>query len=191
MKAKELAALLLLNPEDEVYIETLQSDSYGDCYYQTHKLNGIAGRTPSGVFVSQDWMSICEEIKSPTNKPLIGSSRIKLDSFIHDFLPSDDNYSSRESDLDNGEFWRELLIDGHYYCYVSNGDSVVFQHSTVLDEDRGHDYGERHVFTPEDVEYVEVLTALDDDWNETWTRMTYEEAYEYFTKDIQIEEDGE
>ena len=191
MKAKELAALLLQNPEDEVFIETLQSDSCGDYYHQTHKLSGLAERTPDGTFLNMDWMSIREEIKTPSNKPLIGAARIKLDSLEYNFLPCDDNWDSRRSDLDNGEFWRELFRDGHYYCYVYNGDSVIFEHSTKVDDSVGLDYGDRTVFGAEDVEYVEVLTALDDNWNETWIKMSFEEAYEYFTKDIQAEEDEE
>lgn len=191
MKAKELAELLLQNPEDEVFIEILQSSSDGDYYHQTHKLSGLAERTPDGTFLNMDWMSIREEIKTPSNKPLIGAARVKLDSYLYDFLPCEDSWDSRRSDLDNGEFWRELFNSGYYYCYVYNGDSVIFEHSTEMNPNLGRDYVDRHVFTPEDVEYVEVLTALDENWDQTWTRMTYEEAYEYFTKDLQAEENEE
>lgn len=189
MKAKELAALLLQNPEDEVYIETLQSSSDGDYYHQTNKISGIAERTPAGTFINMEWMSIREEIKSPSTKPLIGAARIKLDSYLYDFLPCDDSWDSGRSDLDNGSFWHELFTDGYYYCYVYNGDSVIFEHSTEIAHDIGYNYGDRHVFTPEDVEYVEVLTSIDENWEQTWTRMTYEDAYEYFTKDLEPQSD--
>lgn len=189
MKAKELAELLLQNPEDEVFIETLQSDSCGDFYHQTHKIGGIAERTPDGTFINMDWIAIRDmEIKSPSTKPLIGAARIKLDSLLYEYLPCDDHWDSRRSDLDNGEFWRELFVDGHYYCYVYNGDSVVFEHSTKIKDSVGLDYGDRTVYGADDVEYVEVLTALDDEWNETWVEMTFEEAYDYFTKDLEAED---
>lgn len=189
MKAKELAALLLQTPESEVYFETLQFDSYGDSYNQTHKVRGLGESTPDGIFIEHDYLGMREHVKTPTNKPIIGSARIKLDSFVHDHLPSDCNYSSGPSDLDTGSFWEELFREGQYYSYVSNGDSVIFEHSTKVSNSLGYDYGDRTVYSAEDVEYVEVLTELDDLWNETWIKMSFEEAYEYFTKDIQTQED--
>lgn len=185
MKASELAALLLQNPDADVYVQTCHSSIYGDWYNLAESCNGITS-TPSGTFIDISSVPREMDIKKPCDIPLIGASRIKLDSTVHDFLPVTRDYDDYISDLDNGWFWTELKTEGYYYSFISDSENVIFNYNAEYQTD--YQVQDEHVYTVDDVQYVEVLTELDSEWNETWTRMSFEEAYERFTKDDTVSE---
>lgn len=178
MKAYELADLLLQNPEQDVFITHLVHDDYGDSYYDSLEITGIDSTTPSGLFLSADPIKRSTNVLKPTDKPIIGSVRIKLHNCNDEYFTCESDYYGDISCLDDGWFWRELINEGYYSAYRSYAESIVFEHIST-----GIDHGDVTVYTPEDVEYVEVLTDLDEnDWTCTWTKMTYKEAYDLFEK---------
>lgn len=186
MKAKELAALLMQNPEMEVYHEDMHIDDMCEVYYSAENVTGVE-ITPSGVFISTEHIDFDDrqEIKTPHNKPRIGT----IDLVFHQerLVEYDEDDGSIVTDVENvvfpfynayedpttGEdFFRELFEDGQVY----GQDGTVF----VLDPNYEPDHNTWQFYTPEDVMEVKVLTDIDDAWNPVYTSMTFEEARNFF-----------
>ena len=169
MKAKDLAALLMQNPEMEVYHEHMHIDDMCDSYYSPENVSGIE-ITPSGVFISTERMDYNsqQEIKTPHNKPRIGA----IENVVFPF------YNAYEDPTTGEDLFRELLEDGQ--VYGQNG--TVF----TLDPNYEPDHNTWQFYTPQDVMEVKVLTDLDDNWNPVYTSMTFEEAKNHFVSKLNI-----
>lgn len=186
MKAKDLAALLMQNPEMEVYHENWHSDDMCEVYYSPEIIDGIE-ITPSGVFIKTASVDFNDsrEIKLPSNKPIIGTIDLvfhqerQIDTEDADGEPVVDVtnvvfpfYNSDSQPMHGNDFFRELLEDGEVYgC-----DGNVF----ALDENYEPDHNTWQFYTPEDVMEVKVLTSFDEQWNVQYTSMKFEEAKKYF-----------
>lgn len=183
MKAKELAELLLKTPDAEVFIEESQCDRDGDYYYTASAIDGILTSTPSGIFLISnptDWNS---NVKNPSDAPIVGEARIKLneEKTGYDYFPVHRQYASGDTDLETGWFWNELANEGHYYSYQDYDVDVVLQFPDNPYEHYNND-DDFDIISTEDIEYVEVRTALNKDWTEVWEQMSFEEAVQFFKK---------
>ena len=187
MKAKDLAELLLQNPDLDVFVEEMRDTRDGDYYYHPSEVGSVQ-LTPSGVFLTLsvvDYKSSLD-IQNPHKKPVLYSTKIKLEDhdplypeMIPEYFPCIGDGYDEHDDLTTGYFWQSLMDYGYYESYIPGENKVYFittDPPEYADEDSD-------IYIPEDVLSVEVLTHVDDaTWDCTWSTMTFEEAYEFFKK---------
>lgn len=173
MKAKELAELLLKNPDMDVFLEETNFDDW-DCsvYYTPSEVVDIQ-ITPSGVFIKHNPMHRQDttSLKMPSTEPVVGSLRVVLNCPIGELLCFSNDTSNHVQ-----SFVEELLNYGSVSDYVSFIDEHIRFVSQQTDVNYSTESG--YVLSPDDCTY-EVLTSYDDDWNCTYTEMTYDEMTEY------------
>lgn len=181
MKAKELAELLLQNPEQEVYLEVTNYDDW-DCsvYYTPSEVVDIQ-TTPSGIFIKHNSMYRQDTtgLKMPSTEPVIGALKVVLNDPILEmkvFCSEDAQHVQ--------SFVEELLN----YKSISHWESLIHEDVRFVSENSNVDYStdNGYIISPDDCTY-EVLTSYDKDWNCTYTEMTYDEMTAYAHSNFDIE----
>lgn len=185
MKAKDLAALLLQNPEMEVFYEDYIHVDFGDSYHTVKSVDGV-NVTPGGVYLDINYIQNKNEfgLKPPSSCPVIDTIRIKLDDEEFPYLPFEENSSDNYGEY----FFRDYAEEKTFYTFSGSEKFILYDSS--VDESSRCDYTNKEIednfsiiFDISKVEYVEVLTSFDDQWNPTYTNMTFDEAMSYFLKE--------
>lgn len=176
MKAKELAELLLKNPELDVFIEELNLVDFGDSFFSTDKVDGIE-ITPDGLFIKSSHVENYFSMKRPSTKPQIGTFIIELCTGLKiDYTDLD----SHESDFPNASNFKYAIASNEFHFYHEDIITVV-----ALDESIKEMYNDSFRYKVYDINFVEkfhVLTNFDEEWNCTWEEMTFEQAKEFYKK---------
>lgn len=174
MKAKELAELLLQNPESNVYIEELKLVDFGDSYYSTEKVEGIE-ITPDGVFIKSTHVENQYELKRPSTKPKVGTFIIELDTGLKIDYTDLDKYESEYPSASNFNY---SVSTGEFHFYHEDEITII-----ALDDSVKNMYNDDTRYVVYDISSVEkfnILTNFDEEWNCTWKEMTFEEAKEFY-----------
>lgn len=177
MKAKDLAALLLQNPELDVYHEDYHMPEYSDGFHTVESVDGIK-ITPGGIFLDMNYIQgDTDNLKPPSQKPRIDSFRIKLndDEFPYFMIGYD-------SDEDGHYFFEHFLNSDSYHSYVYNNTWMLYDENAELSEYHQNKLDETGIerFSLSDVEYVEVLTSFDDQWVPSYDKMSFADAMQYY-----------
>lgn len=181
MKAKELAELLMKNPEQEVYLEETHFDDW-DCsvFYTPSEVVDVQ-ITPSGVFIKHNPMHSQDttSLKMPSTEPVVGSLNVLLNCPIGDL-----RYFSNDTSNHVQSFVEELLNYGSISDYVSFMDAHIRFVLQQTDVDYSTEDG--YFIGPDDCTY-EVLTSYDPNtWETFYTEMTYQEVFDYAHKNFEI-----
>lgn len=173
MKASELAAILLKNPDMEVYTENQHYDSYdNDSYFTTEAVDSVV-QTPDGLFLNFKTIDSDTDLKSPMSKPKLHTFRIKL---------KDGEYFRIPQSYHNLSTLIDFEVEGHLVFYVSwHDDWWILAPADTEDEFAKEkiSYTSSTHYTPDDVECVQIITALDDKWEPIYTDFTLQDAIEF------------
>lgn len=171
MKAKYLAALLLQTPDLEVYIEDYHCPDFDDGYHYTNSTTGVT-RTPDGIFIN---IESCDGYpKSPSEKPRIGTIAIMM---------KDGKWFKLSMDEHNLSVLKEYDESGYICHYIGwHDDYYILAPDDIADgwvKENIDKIGSTH-YTPDEVDYVQVLVGLNDaDWSPIYQNFTFEEAVKY------------
>lgn len=178
MKAKELAALLLQNPDADVFYEGYSSQDFGDSFNFSESVVGVQ-TTPSGIFISTEYIESNEPL-APSDKPKTGAVRIQL--FDGTWFRVGDN----GCDVSN---LRDFMENGYICNYVDwhSGTWLLttpdFTDGGYIDEKMGQ-IDTTH-YTTDDVLHVEVITEVPEDtWKPVWQKFKWEEVLEFIKAGI-------
>lgn len=181
MKASELAAKLMENPDLEVYYEEYNSPDFSDGFYWTSGVDGVQ-ITPDGVFITTNCLRCdFDNLKTPSTIPRIDTVTIHIkDGLVpFNFFPLD---SERGDDA--GKYMFQEFLD--YDVIYGHSDGVSYHLSEKL-ETKEENYSTHNINTS-DVEKVTVLTSYDPvTWEPSYTDYTWDEVKEYFIKKYNIE----
>ena len=175
MKAKELAELLMKNPEQEVYLEETNFDDW-DCsvFYTPSEVVGLEN-TPSGYFIKYTPVNRDVHLKIPSETPVIGSLLIEMNIFGGYFPGDEANHVQT--------FIEEMVNYNRVHSYSSIYDDSF---SFVNESGSSYDNSSGYILTPDDVIF-KVLTSYDPNtWETFYTEMTYQEVFDYAHKNFEI-----
>lgn len=162
MKAKELAELLLQTPDANVYIEILHTSDWDDNWHETSTITGVQ-KTPSGIFLKDEYLEV-EPRHCPSTKPVISTVGFRMKDGKWFPYRNDDPYNIYDL--------IQYKKDQYLICYGDFlGQTYILTPADNNDEYIVGELAESRVkhYTPEDIDYVEVLVGIDE---ETWVPVT-------------------
>jgi|AGFT01.1.fsa_nt_gi hypothetical protein len=178
MKAKDLAALLLENPEADVFHEGYYTQDFGDSFHFSERVVGIQ-TTPSGFFISTEYIENNDPL-APSDKPQVGAVRIQL---------FDGTWFRCGEQGCNVSNLRDFM-ENEYICNYVDWHSGTWILTVPGYSDGGYidgKIGELHTthYTTDDVLHVEIITEVPDDtWKPVWQKFKWEEALEFIKAGI-------
>lgn len=173
MKAKELADILLKNPEKEVYIEVYHAPDFDDGFYSTERISGTE-KTPDGIFLHSTPTPITEAPRSPSNKPQIDDISIMMADGEWFLLPEHDcNLSTLRDYAEMGYICNYIGWHENYYVLAELDIDDEYVQREINNHLSTH-------YLPSDIDYVRILVGLDEDtWKPVYKQFSIEEAIEY------------